>query len=355
MSSISSNFFIRLNLYPPLPSLPSLTLKVFPDTTASDLVASLSELNLPDLKCESGEVVVVCSTEMKGNEHLVNGEDCPVDGEGVSGADGNRRQAAPSTSYDAIASKSTAFCYNYVCTLKGMDNVMERAKMLQQIVKERKRRADAAGSGERDAGANGTAKGGATVAEEYSGDAIYPPDHVKVRWFYKWGGERIKLDGYCSGEDSSRDSTNGKRNRLRDDAGADDGDDLAAASFLSSRIKSGYLLYQSQSDHNVWTLKSCSLTEDALWLSPVCGSESGVIRIELVRAKVGHGSTESGKLSGMEIATPRLCHCFEAGDAKERDEWVKEVECRAEIETDNSFIELAELIVEEEEMARNQR
>lgn len=122
-------------------------------------------------------------------------------------------------------------------------------------------------------------------------------------------------------------------------------------------IKCGFLLNQSHRDPNVWRRKWCILTDDKLWIISRlrCKRSRRSRCIPLIRNTVKASNPVFNITHGIEVCTPRKAHIFMAESKSEQQSWIRAMEKRIEISSENNFIELAELIVNEEETARSNR
>ncbi|GMH60340.1 hypothetical protein TL16_g03025 [Triparma laevis f. inornata] len=227
-----------------------------------------------------------------------------------------------------------------------------------------------------------------TTATSSSSAPEGPLPEISVRWFFKSkDSSPIKIEGDTSGTEDSDE----------EDAGQDFSDgrptspslaqvDLASLLSLDTPpltptatntkpstqtrtrsgiiipsraafIKCGFLLNQSHHDPNVWRRKWCILTDDKLWIISRlrCKRSRRSRCIPLIRNTVKGSNPVFNIPHGIEVCTPRKAHIFMAESKSEQQSWIRVMEKRIEISSENNFIELAELIVNEEETARSNR
>jgi len=224
----------------------------------------------------------------------------------------------------------------------------------------------------------------------------------------------IDVEGYCTGtEDSDNDETNDSEENEQINIGRGGNDDLdiinklkrmdvlqnkndaisrrwkhechmlsilsrheaAALEQHGGAILSGYLLKQSNSDPHVWRRVHCVLLDDQIWyisrMRPIKKkdglSQSSRIgrhgKISLSRCLLlepSEGGNDDMALSrtphALELVSANgVSHVFRATSRNIQRRWIRSISDHISECHENSFLELAELIVSEETQARHQR
>lgn len=134
---------------------------------------------------------------------------------------------------------------------------------------------------------------------------------------------------------------------------------------------SGYLLKQSRTDPHVWRKVHCVLTDDYLWYAtrvPYHSSERPRMakshgKIALSRALLLEPNNTEYTASPLfrvpdafELVNARgISHLFRASSRTLQQQWMQAITTKIMESFENSLLDQAELIVEEESMARNRR
>jgi hypothetical protein len=121
-------------------------------------------------------------------------------------------------------------------------------------------------------------------------------------------------------------------------------------------ILSAFLSHQSATAEVVFRRKWCILTDDKLWVvSRHAGRKNRSFAIPLVRSTIKELDAVRNIPFGFEVHTPRKCYVFRCADKTEQSTWLRTMARRIEVSSENNFIELAEIIVTEEETSRANR
>jgi hypothetical protein len=164
------------------------------------------------------------------------------------------------------------------------------------------------------------------------------------KWYFK-DKRRIPLDldetGDVSGNSSSEE---------------EDEISLNDFTYLTQGERRGYLLKRSRTDPNLWRRRYCILT-DKLWYFDVkrqVNPRGQCIQINssaVVRDKVRLLDYPNAII----ITTMSDTHYFRATSPLEQHSWINDISQRARLSSDNDVIKMAEMIINDEELANWQR
>lgn len=138
----------------------------------------------------------------------------------------------------------------------------------------------------------------------------------------------------------------------------------AQTALLDRPLISGYLLKRSHKDPHVWRRVYCVVTDQHLWIVHRLRDNQGMspptTRISLNRALLLEATAEYAPLfqtpySFQVVNKSGISHDFRASTAQLQQEWIACIKCRITQCQDNDLMQHAELIVQDEALARSKR
>jgi hypothetical protein len=200
--------------------------------------------------------------------------------------------------------------------------------------------------------------------------ASLSPHTVNIQWIYKSNPSLpLDLSGQVSGidDDSDGEDDDDYSSPLNNESrsGGNNDRNRGGSNHINSTlnyvkppenfVKAGYLHLRSNNDENLWREKWCVLGKEDFF---ICSSKKHLvpaIRVSLVRNRVSEIHSSKSIPHGVELEASHRTFEFMAHSRNEQSTWVKSLSGRIEIATDNSFIEMAEQIVMDEETVRGRR
>ena len=178
--------------------------------------------------------------------------------------------------------------------------------------------------------------------------SIMDPNKLKnaSRWFYKdvRTAPILLEDNYNNFETIGEESS-------------DEEDELTHSdlSYLVKSERKGYLLKRSSKDINLWKKWYCILT-DHLWCIDVNNPTPKFLCIRLNGVQRSRGNNVAGEqLSNIIINSTRGTHLLRAFTILDQKKWIEDLHQRILYTTDNESINMAEVIICDEELSKNRR
>lgn len=183
-------------------------------------------------------------------------------------------------------------------------------------------------------------------------------DEHLLSWVLKdTEGPPLDFPGYLSGPEASDDETSPS---------------CPAASWFSDQAGiskpglSGYLLKRSSRDPCLWRRRWCVLGEDKFWYMKakhrrsMRGKAASIALMGMQVLDLECGEGESRELQrvaplGVEVQTADRVFVFRALSREQQGEWVQAMRRGVRLATENEWLAMAELVVGEEEKARERR
>ena len=211
------------------------------------------------------------------------------------------------------------------------------------------------------------------VSERYSDFAI------DMRWFIQHkNGPPIILNGELSGSDSSDDEyedINASQNKIEKESEESHLRYVLVKKATRSKVCiKGFLLKQSLHDHNVWRRAWCVLIDGQLWFIsrmrqrriigeggiPQFSWKSRHNHIRLLRSHISDLNNNTRKNASIpysfEVKTLEgQVHTFQAGSRQEQLKWIQAIANEIVTSHESNHIEMAELIIGDEQEARTRR
>jgi hypothetical protein len=167
-----------------------------------------------------------------------------------------------------------------------------------------------------------------------------------VRWFYK----DVRTAPILLEDNYNNFDTIGEES-------SDEEDELSHSdlSYLVKSDRKGYLLKRSQKDINLWKKWYCILT-DHLWCIDVNNPTPKFLCIRLNGVQRSRGNNVQGEqLSNIIINSTRGTHLLRAFTIQDQKNWIEDLHQRILYTTDNEAINMAEVIICDEELTKNKR
>ncbi len=168
-----------------------------------------------------------------------------------------------------------------------------------------------------------------------------------LSWFLKdLGGAPLDFRGYVSGAETSEDEAAAPWYSDMNQLGVGQG------------YYSGYLLKQSSQDPCLWRRRWCILGEDKVWYMKLKHRRSHQGRaafISLVSNQVLEHPRTSKVQFGIEMHTAHRVFLFRAADRTQQLDWIRALQIRIALSSENDLIAMAELMICDEERARARR
>lgn len=233
------------------------------------------------------------------------------------------------------------------------------------------------------------------------GQQSHPPSNEKgmspkLQWFFVPSCSKmpncIELDGYCTGDDETQECESDESDIEDETVDSHEIDseywwrnertdsDITAITQQSKQLHkeqrrlyqlqncqsaldarhvvSGYLLKRSSNDKHVWKRVHVVLTDDTLWI--VSRLKGGIkiarhVRISLNRALLMEANTDRLPHAFEVVSKSGISHVFRACSHSLQQKWIHCVKSRIAQCQDNDLMQHAELIVEDEALARSKR
>jgi hypothetical protein len=164
-----------------------------------------------------------------------------------------------------------------------------------------------------------------------------------TRWYYK--DYRTAPIEFTDGGNASGDES------------SDDEEDMTLSdlAYIRQAEKRGYLYRRSSKDNNLWRKRLCILT-DKIWCVDTRRKEPRALCI-----KLSGNSRVHDQLPGVNCPNAIAINCnqgmflFRAASTQEQQSWIDELHLRAMLTADNDAINMAEMIICDEEFTRCQK